>query len=218
LQEVRGARARLGRLLTLVGRWVAGAALVGCVFAGVAAAADRPMWAPWVGRPDVGLEDIYKAFHQAWRGPGHMIPSRAVAADYLEREWKTLGSAMEGERLLDTLASGAPFLRLNLRPFRDAGGVPDSLLEAFLHSAGAPVDSAAFAAAWEKVGAACGNGAIPFPRAAFDSIDGPMREAGYPAIHHSAAYAARYRPAYRVLSRGEAERLAKSLSNAGKTH
>ncbi len=185
-----------------------GAALL---FISVPAVAATPEWGRWIDRPDCGLEDVYKALHQAWRGPGHMIPSREMASAYLNREWKGLESTREGETLAETLVIGSPFLRLNLRPFHDAGGSADSLLEAFLRSAAAPTDSASFARAWLAVGKRCESGEIPFSRAAFDSIDALVRPAGYPAIHHSAAYTSRYRPAYRVLTNKEADRLMASL-------
>jgi hypothetical protein len=168
--------------------------------------------------PDCGLEEIYKALHQAWRGPGHMAPSREMAGAYLAREWEGLEAAHPGEALVESLVAGAPFQRLNLRPFRDAGGSADSLLEAFLRSAAMPSDSAAFVRDWEAVGGACGRGELPITRAAFDSLDALARPAGYPAIHHSAAYAERYRPAYRVLARSEADRLVERLTRRGQRH
>jgi hypothetical protein len=182
------------------------------LFVSVQALADLVVRGTWMGRPGCGLEDVYKALHQAWRGPGHMIPSREMASAYLRQEWEGLEPAREGEALVETLVIGSPFLRLNLRPFRDAGGSADSLLEAFLRSAAAPTDSVSFTRAWQAVGEGCERGEIPFSRATFDSIDALVRQAGYPAIHHSAAYTSRYRPAYRVLARLEANRLVEGLA------
>lgn len=141
-----------------------------------------------------------------------MISSREMASAYLRGEWEGLEPARPGEALVETLVIGSPFLRLNLRPFRDAGGSADSLLEAFLRSAEAPTDSASFARAWLAVGMGCGRGEFPFSRATFDSIDALVRPPGYPAIHHSAAYTSRYRPAYRVLTSSEADRLVNGLA------
>lgn len=166
---------------------------------------------PTLRTSDESLVDLYKRLHQAWNGPGHMIPSPEAAAAYLRQEWEELGACTEGEALIDTLVADAPFVRLNLRPYRDAGGSADSLLAAFLRSAAAQTDTVAFARDWEEVGRRCSIGDLPFSRAAFDSLDEAMRPAGYPAVHHSATYRSRHLPAYRVLTVAEALRLVGSL-------
>jgi hypothetical protein len=43
------------------------------------------------------------------------------------------------------------------------------------------------------------SGALPFEAAAVQSFFREMREKGYPAVHHSAAYKEQYAPAYRVI-------------------
>lgn len=179
--------------------------------AAVAIAEEPPAWQRWGRDPTVGLEDIYKALHQAWRGPGHMIASREAAAEYLHHEWSTLGPDTLGEAIVDTLIQGAPFVRLNLRPFREAGGAEAQLLDAFIRSAVAPTDSVAMVHEWREVGRACREGRLPYTPAAYDTLDGMVRPLGFPAIHHSGTYQDRHHPAYRVLTAEEALRLTAAL-------
>jgi hypothetical protein len=181
------------------------------VLAAVALAADSSAWKRWALVPDCGLEDIYKTLHQAWRGPGHMIASREAAAEYLRQEWSSLGPDTLGEAIVDTLAPGSPFVRLNLRPFRAAGGSEAALLDAFIRSAAAPTDSASMVRDWLEVGRECHRGELPYSPASYDTLDSLVRTRGYPAIHHSAGYEARYSPAYRVLTLDEARRLIAGL-------
>jgi hypothetical protein len=153
------------------------------------------------------VEDLYKLIHQAYLGPGHAIPSREAAATYLDREWREIGAALPGEPLIEVLAEGAPFVRVNLRPFRDQGGRIDSLLDAFVRSGSEKTDSVSFRLAWRLARLRIATGEIPLSVEAYDSLDAEVRPLGYPAIHHSATYQERFRPAYRVVAAREAQRL-----------
>jgi hypothetical protein len=157
------------------------------------------------------VEDLYKLIHHAYLGPGHAIPSREAAASYLDREWGEIGAALPGEPLIEVLAEGAPFVRVNLRPFRDQGGRIDSLLDAFVRSGSEKTDSVSFRLAWHLARLRIATGEIPLSVEAYDSLDAEVRPLGYPAIHHSAAYQERFRPAYRVVAAREAQRLQDGL-------
>lgn len=165
---------------------------------------------PWP-EPESELQDLYKAIHQAYLGPGHAIPSREAAQDYLQREWGSLRASAPGETLVVWGIDEAPFVRIHLRPYRDRGGASDSILAAFLRSGEVPVDSAGFRSAWGEVRESIRRGTLPFTRAEFDSLDAFLASRGYPAVHHSAAYTAAHRPAYRVVGRAEADRLLRAL-------
>lgn len=152
--------------------------------------------------PAAEVEDAYKLLHQSVFGPGHLIPDRETAARYLEQEWAGLGEALPGEPLLEPLADEPPLVRVNLRPYRDAGGLPAALVDALVTSASRVVgDPALFSA--------CLEGAVAVVReergeAAAEELRGLAERAvgeGYPAVHHSGAYREVYRPAYRVVLR-----------------
>jgi hypothetical protein len=180
-------------------------------------AGDSLPWSIAADTSGFGVEDLYKLLHQAWRGPGHAIPSPEAAAAYLASEWETLGPPREDERILEILAAEAPYVRIHLRPYRAAGGTQQMLLRAFLGSdrsrepSRATADSAAFVQAWKEAGRLIGNGTIRLPLQAYISLDAEAAAAGYPAVHHSEAYEKQRQPAYRVVSRDEARALLEHL-------
>lgn len=174
----------------------------------------------WITPADIEffeVEDLYKYLHQAYMGPGHAIASKQEAEAYLREEWSSLGAAQPGEQLLEVIAQRGPFVRVHLRPYRDSGGSLDSLFEAFLQSAETQVDSAGFIEAWTRSGAMIRAGQLPFQPSAFEKLESVVKQQGYPAIHHSEGYLKRRNPAYRVLSRAEAERLLERLKDGSKT-
>ena len=153
--------------------------------------------------PAAGAEDAYKLLHQSVFGPGHLIPDRGTAAHHLAQEWEGLGETLPGEPLLEPLSDDPPLVRVNLRPYRDAGGSPGALVDALTASAAGVAGDPALLAA-------CLEGAVDVLRekrgeaAAEELRRLALRTAGegYPAVHHSEGYRQAYRPAYRVLLRG----------------
>lgn len=161
------------------------------------------------GDPSAGVEDAYKWLFQAARGGEHAAPSEDAARKWLETEWAALGAPLPEEPLVVPLRPDGTVVRLNLRPFMAAGGDREALLRAFLESARSFVpDPGLFVAAWRAFGRglvvdeAGGMGAP-----AFEELDRSSEKAGWPARHHSPGYAEACRPAYRVLTGSEAERL-----------
>lgn len=157
------------------------------------------------GEPSAGVEDVYKWLFQAARGGEHAAPSEEAARRWLGREWAGLGPPLPGEPLVVPLRPDGKVVRLNLRPFKAAGGDPEALLRAFLQSArGFREEPGLFVAAWR----AFGHGLSPegtggWSTRAFEEIDRESERAGWPARHHGEAYATARKPAYRVLT-GEA--------------
>lgn len=162
------------------------------------------------------IEDAYKWLHQASRGGEHAAPSEAAARAWLEREWASLGPPLPGEPLVVPLRPDGAVVRLNLRPWKGAGGSQDLLLQAFLESAReVPDDVAAFREVWTALGRLLGErprGRLTL--AEWRRLDATAGPAGYPAVHHSASFAAARTPAYRVLTGPAAERLRASLGTA----
>jgi len=149
--------------------------------------------------PAMQPADAYKLLHQATLGSEHAMPSRAMAEDWLTRELSTL-PAGPAEPLVDTLGAGG-FARIHLRPFLAAGGVPDSLLNAFVRTAQeARRDTTQLACALLAVSEMTGSGETGWSRDDVDRLLGEAQAAGYPAMHHSDAFEAAYHPAYRVVS------------------
>ncbi len=164
------------------------------------------------GDPEAGVEDAYKWLFQAARGGEHAAPSEAAARRWLEAEWATLGSPLPGEPLVVPLRPDGAVVRLSLRPFKTAGGDPEALLQAFLSSArGFEPDPGLFVAAWRAFGRGLPRGGADGKDAGtFEELDRASEKAGWPARHHSPGYADARKPAYRVLTGPEAERLVRA--------
>ena len=155
------------------------------------------------------IEDAYKWLFQAANGGEHAVPDEESARAWLEQEWASLGPTSTGELLVVPLRPDGAIVRLNLRPYRDRGGRPGALLDAFLRSARA-IEPAPdlFRESWSALGERINSQPLgPLNGAEWRRLDAAMRAKGYPAVHHSRTYASARRPAYRVLTKDEAERL-----------
>lgn len=182
------------------------------VASAMAASAITPPVDVWASDPAVEMRDAYKWIFQATMGGEHAAPSRDAADRWLRQEWEGLGPTAPDERLLEPLGDSG-IVRLHLRPFRDAGGAPDALLEAFLASAASFIPAReVFERAWRALGARLQQ--APIGRLTHEDwvqLDDETRKAGYPAAHHSERYTQAHQPAYRVLTAERAASLAKSL-------
>jgi len=174
-----------------------------------AATLARFAWGALRDEPAAGVVDVYKWIFQAARGGEHAAPSEEAARKWLASEWATLGPPLSGEPLVVPLRPDGAVVRLNLRPYKAAGGDPEALLQAFLSSAREfRPDPGLFVAAWRFFGSEIAPGAtrgLDVP--AFEALDREAERAGWPARHHGAEYTAARKPAYRVLTGEEAARL-----------
>jgi hypothetical protein len=163
--------------------------------------------------PSARIEDAYKWLFQGARGGEHAAPSEEAARSYLLAEWEALGPPLPGEPLLVPLRPDGAVVRLNLRPFRAAGGGLEPLLLAFLRSARLfQQEPGLFLAAWQALGLELDQrprGALT--RAEWTRLDESARAAGYPAAHHGRDYAASCQPSYRVLDGETARELERTL-------
>ena len=153
----------------------------------------------WKQTPGMRIEDAYKWLFQATQGGDHAIGSQSGATKWLDDEWKALGKPLTKEPLLVHLTPDGKLFRIHLRPYRANGGSKDAILEAFVASAKSfSTNKKEFKSAWRAL-----HGRLPaagITRAQWMAFDKRMRSTGYPAVHHSAAYTSRYRPAYRVVT------------------
>ena len=138
-----------------------------------------------------GLEtvDAVKFLFQSYLGPEHLVPSEPASLTRLEEELAQCGPDF-GQPLTQPLGNG--LCRLNLRPSQTAGLSPATLNRLFFLTARQfRGDRAAFEGALDQVRDFCLPGWPDFPA--------DYRRRGCPAVRHSSAYRARYRPAYRVV-------------------
>lgn len=157
--------------------------------------------------PESHFRDVYKLLHQAAFGPGHAIRDKAKVLEWIERDLEI--EPATGVPFVESIHPADAMVRVHLHPYAAHGGSLRKLGDAFTRSANATTGAPEAMARWWAV---ClevlrdedlqGFGA----REA--SLFGRAMAAGcWPAEHHSPAYRETYRPAYRVLTTREAERL-----------
>ncbi len=166
--------------------------------------------------PHMELWDVYKLFHQATFGPGHAITNKKAAREYLEEESTQAGAAPPREPLVENIHPDGLIVRLHLRPYLAYRGSLKILLEAFIRSADqVRGERDLMAWRWSKFHDLCAPGepyAGRFDRREL-ALFGRMRARElWPAVHHSPAYNEAYNPAYRVLTRQEAEALCRKIN------
>lgn len=150
--------------------------------------------------PQMTVQDLYKLIHQAALGSEHAVTDAAAARRWMDREVASLGDGPP-EPLPDPLTPDERLVRVHLRPFLAAGGSPDALVDAFVRTANTYHGSSEqIDAYWREAEAMAASGALPFHPDTMAVFMAAMKEAGYPAVHHSDAYNAAYRPAYRVVA------------------
>jgi hypothetical protein len=162
--------------------------------------------------PAVEIMDMYKLLHQATFGPGHLIASKKTALEWLEHELNQQRPSLD-EPFIENIHPEGLIMRVHLRPYLAHQGPIKLLLDAFVRSAGqVEGDAKVMADRWQIFETLC-QGAF--------ARNFPIREVGlfglvrarerWPAVHHSPAYNDTYHPAYRVLTRSEAQLVCEKL-------
>jgi hypothetical protein len=165
--------------------------------------------------PLMDVQDVYKLLHQSVFGPGHSIPNKKAAREWLEQE-AGLCTPNKAEPLFESVHPEHELVRVNLRPYLAVGGRLPNLLDAYIRSAEAVNGNAAQMAEYWAIFA----GEAKAGKFAGTNIDtrlialtGRTRAAeNWPAIHHSPAYARQYKPIYRVLIRAQVDALGRQQS------
>jgi hypothetical protein len=153
-----------------------------------------------------GIDDLYKLIHQAAMGSEHAVADGTAARAWLVRELEVMGSGPEGhcpeEPLVDPISTDGSVVRIHLRPYVRLGLDAEPLLAAFVRTAREFRKSVRVAedGLAEAVRLA-DEGLVGLDRAGIGRHAARMKAACFPAVHHSAAYVAAYRPAYRVVAR-----------------
>jgi len=153
--------------------------------------------------------DVYKFIHQSVAGPGHIIPSKEKALAYLQHEIANLKEAHQREPLYEELGGELDLVRLNLRPYIKRGGDPQRLVEAMqITAASVTLDKEEMSRRLRIGASLLSKRGLHKERDALVNMLKEHASRGYPALHHSDVYGAAYHPAYRVISRKQADTLA----------
>ena len=150
--------------------------------------------------PAMEAQDWYKLVHQSVFGAGHAIQNVEAAHEWFIREWDGLDT-VSTEPLVEILGPDSMYARINLRPYKSAGGSSDELFRAFMQTANhGEKPGNGFERYWQSLREAARERTIAVSVDALDSLYSIMSAEGLPAIHHSETYSAQYAPAYRVVS------------------
>lgn len=150
--------------------------------------------------PSLMPQDAVKLCYQAAYGAEHLAPDPAHAVRVFEQEFER--TAPKDGPLAEVI--GPDFARVNLSVWKHRGLPPRILLDAFLKTAACPAGADAdqqFDSMLSCVARLAQDGALPFDVAAFGSFLAHYRANGGGALHHSAQYRDREKPAYRVVRR-----------------
>ena len=158
--------------------------------------------------PKATLVDIYKNFFQDEFGPGHMIPDKQAALNYLNREL----AASEGfeKQLYQPLGYKHNYYRINLSLVRNGSLPADTLLNAFVRSANSVKAPGIkqWKKEWSKIEAVIKEMNLDLESYDDDRIELlQMLDEGKYVVHHSETYIRYYDPHYRIVDRENFERL-----------
>ena len=148
--------------------------------------------------PSLQAGDAVKLIYQRVFGCGHMIDDEAAAEAYLREEW----AATEPDPSLPKVEEiGGGFVRLNLSPLRAGSLSPATLARLFILSAQTPSgDMDTFQRQLCELSALADAGALPGLKPEdLSRYLAEYRAKGCPAVHHTSAYRAAEKPAYRVV-------------------
>ena len=149
--------------------------------------------------PHMEMQDWYKLLHQGAMGNRHLGVEDSLVLNFLLAEWQAI-EASDTEPLLEYITPDSTMLRLNLRPYKGAGGNPERLFDAMKRTWNIlEPDPQKLQQHIEQLHELAQQEKLSIPPAAIDSFLQQMQQAGYPAIHHSERYMNAYNPAYRVL-------------------
>jgi hypothetical protein len=142
--------------------------------------------------------DAVKLIYQNEFGGGHLIRDERAFLAYLQREYESVTHDPQ-HPLLEPLGNG--IVRVHLAALGEEY-ILEQLGQAFIRSAAAHRGSLeSFQRKLQLLRCLTEQGCFAFTPQALESYLEEYRIAGYPAVSHSQAYRACYRPAYRIVLR-----------------
>ena len=159
--------------------------------------------------PKMQIVDFFKLLFHSALGCEHAVSSLERATEYIAREYSEIGK--DSLPLCEEL--DGEYCRVYLG-YLSLGITPRELADAFCASA--KIEEQGRRRLEEKLVVLrdlAEAGDLPFDLDAFDSMVSEWRDLGYPAVRHSETYREKYKPAYRVVSLDEAEKLLAKLND-----
>ncbi len=146
--------------------------------------------------PALLLSDLFKFLHQSAFGCEHLVTDEADAIKRIRKEFNALDPVVSLR--VDPLDGNYSRIPLSLL---ECGLSPETLGKLLCSSAKSePNGLEALEAKLSVLRTMIESGTLPFSLNEFDTQLTAWREKGYPALHHSEHFRARYHPAYRVIA------------------
>ncbi len=142
--------------------------------------------------PAMQPQDVLKLCYQAARGAEHLLADTARARAYFNQEYAATrvdASTPLFEPISENIA------RVNIAAWKASDLPADWLFRMFVHTANVPMGGAELLAQYVDQAAA-----IVSDMPGWNDALTQWQEAGMPAVHHSEAYRAAERPAYRIVN------------------
>lgn len=163
--------------------------------------------------------DLYKLLHQGEMGPAHAAPSPSAALAWLADEWREMAAQADPPAavwpLIEPIRPDSLLVRVHLRPLAalaaaGPGGEAarlaawSDLAEAFARTATAwRGDPGLLRDLWDRAVADRALWPAPADSARRAAFTAEVAAAGWPPVHHGAAFARARAPHYRVVARAE---------------
>ena len=142
--------------------------------------------------PAMQPRDVLKLCYQAARGAEHLLADPARARTYFDQEY----AAIQADASLPLFeAISEHVARVNLAAWKAACLPVEWLFRMFVHTASVPMGGTELLRRYIDEASSVA-GSMPGWTAALED----WREAGMPAVHHSEAYRATEKPAYRIVN------------------
>lgn len=151
--------------------------------------------------PLMSVQDIYKLIYQATMGPGHLIPDKGSAFEWLRHEFEQI-DILFSQPLLEEIDPLDQLVRLNLSPFKKQNGDPQKLFDVFYQTSftfkTVPQNMKQYC---DEIISMSSKHGITYGSHDLKSFFQVKESQNFPAVHHSATYRNIYHPAYRLIAK-----------------
>ena len=149
--------------------------------------------------PEMEMQDWYKLFHQAAMGNRHLGVEDSLVFNYMLHELSMIEEG-QNEPLIEYISPDSQVVRLNLKPYKAAGGDPEILFASMKATWDTVVPDPNLLEQYAQLlKPLAASKDLGFTYKAWQQFIEEKKAEGFPAIHHSPNYEEAYKPAYRVL-------------------
>ena len=142
--------------------------------------------------PSTQPRDVIKQCYQAAKGAEHLLIDTARARAYFDQEYAAT-PADDTQPLFEAISDDV--CRVNLAAWKASGFPAEWLFRMFVHTASVPMGGTELLEQYIKEAATVAS-ALP----GWEETLTTWQDAGMPAMHHSDAYRAAEKPAYRIVN------------------